>query len=95
MNYADIANGIFEAGLSYFLFRNLMALRRDKTVRGVYIPTTIWTTAWGFWNLYYYPSLEQWASFWGGVAVVSFNAIWLAHVWFYTRGQAWLNRITG
>lgn len=83
----DILNGIFEAGLSIFLWKGVLALRRDKEVRGFYWPTVVWTTAWGFYNLYFYPHLDQWASFWGGMFVVMANLTWLAHVAYYSRAR--------
>ena len=42
--------------------------------------------AWGYWNLYYYyPSLDQWWSFWGGVGVVTMNTIWLGQLIYYSQ----------
>lgn len=85
MQWPDIINGIFEAGLACFLWRGVLMLRTDKIVRGFYWPTVAWTTAWGIWNLGYYPHLNQWASFIGGIAVVAVNIIWLGHVAWYAR----------
>ncbi|HLL29029.1 MAG TPA: hypothetical protein VKT73_15435 [Xanthobacteraceae bacterium] len=83
MTWADLTNGIFEFGIAYFLWRGVMMLRQSKKVQGFYWPTIAWTTAWGLWNLYYYPSLGQWLSFTGGAIVVSVNIAWLGHVWHY------------
>lgn len=84
MHGPDLLNGIFEFGLSIFLLKGVLKLRVDKEVTGFYWPTVLWTTAWGLWNLFYYPHLDQWASFWGGVFVVSANIAWLAHVGYYS-----------
>ena len=82
---ADLFNGMFEAGLSFFLWKGVLKLRVDKEVLGFYWPTVAWTTAWGLWNLFYYPHLDQWFSFVGGLLVVSVNLTWLGHVWYYSR----------
>jgi hypothetical protein len=80
MNTPDTVNGLFEllGGLTTWL--NIRALMRDKCVRGVDWRLTFFYTAWGLWNLFYYPSLDQWASFVGGVVIVAGNAAWLALV---------------
>jgi hypothetical protein len=73
----DYINGIFELVGGYFTWRNAYSLYKDKEIRGVYWPTTVFFSAWGFWNLFYYPSLEQWASFTGGILLVGGNICWL------------------
>lgn len=83
MNISDIANGLFELGGAFFLWKNVQAIRRDKTIQGVNWTPTIWFTAWGFFNLWFYPFNGLWLSFMGGVAIVTINSIWLYHVWKY------------
>jgi len=85
MQLPDLINGIFEFGIAIPLAKGVMMLRSDKIVRGFYWPTIAWTTAWGLWNLYYYPHLDQWLSFVGGLLVVSVNLTWLAHVYWYAN----------
>ena len=58
---------------------------RDKQSRGVDPFATAFFTGWGFWNLYYYPHLAQWASFTGGLLIVTGNAIWLYYMWRYRK----------
>ena len=89
MSLPDLINGVFEAGLSFFLWKGVLKLRVDKAVLGFYWPTVVWTTAWGLYNLYFYPHLGQWFSFSGGVAVVLVNITWLAHVAYYTKQSRW------
>ena len=81
----DQINGLFEAGLAVMLFLNLRRLSKDKVVKGFDYRVVVFTTAWGVWNLFYYPSLDQWWSFYGGIAVVTMNATWLAMVWYFKR----------
>lgn len=77
LHAADIVNGAFEFFGGLMNWFNVRVLLRDKQVRGVsLVPTTVFT-AWGVWNLYYYPSLDQWASFTGGLIIVGANAFWV------------------
>lgn len=46
----------------------------------MYWPMTAFFTAWGFWNLHYYPSLEQWFSFYAGIVLVLGNLCWVGLV---------------
>jgi hypothetical protein len=78
MNWPDLINGSFEVIGAIFTWRNAVQLRRDGEIRGVYWPTSAFFTAWGLWNLVYYPALGQWFSFWGGVLLVSGNVAWVA-----------------
>lgn len=86
MQIPDIINGLFEFGIAIPLTKGVMMLREDKKVKGFYWPTIAFTTAWGLWNLYYYPHLNQWGSFTGGLIVVGVNLTWLAHVYAYRKG---------
>jgi len=78
--WPDLINGSFELVGAYFTWRNWLQLRRDRTIAGVYWPTTAFFAAWGMWNLIYYPALGQWASFIGGVALVAGNVAWVVLV---------------
>lgn len=73
----DLINGGIEMVGAFFTWRNAWQLRADREIRGVYWPTTFFFTAWGMWNLYYYPALGQWASFAGGVVLVAGNIAWV------------------
>lgn len=78
MNWPDLINGLFEMIGAYFTWRNYIQLKRDRHLAGVYWPTTAFFSAWGIWNLIYYPALNQWASFAGGVLLVAGNVAWVA-----------------
>lgn len=83
----DLVNGLFELVGSVLIWLNVRQLHRDKMVRGVHwAPIAFWMV-WGWWNLFYYPSLGQWLSFWGGVSVVIANSVWLAQMIYYGRGR--------
>lgn len=85
MNAPDAINGAFELGMAIALSISVVRLLREKRVQGWSIWSVAWPTAWGFWNLYYYPSLGQVVSFVGGIAVVTVNATWIAIACFYSR----------
>lgn len=78
MNWPDLINGSFELIGAIFTWRNAAQLRRDREIRGVYWPTAAFMAVWGLWNLVYYPTLGQWASFAGGVLLVTGNLAWVA-----------------
>ena len=81
----DQVNGLFEFGLSIMLVLNIVRLLKDKIVKGMDYRVVVFTTAWGIWNLFYYPNLGQWFSFAGGLFVVSANATWLGLLLHYKR----------
>lgn len=78
MNIPDIVNGAFETIGGLLIWLNVRAILQDRTVRGVDYRVTWFFTAWGGWNLFYYPSLDQWASFAGGLVIMAGNIVWLA-----------------
>jgi len=84
----DVINGIFEIIAGILLFRNVQVLHRDKAVRGVSVLPTSFFMAWGYWNLYFYPSLNCDWSFIGGILVVIANTIWVGQMVYYNRENA-------
>ena len=85
MSFGDIGNGLFELFGGVSLWANVARIRRDKQVKGVDWRVTLFFSSWGFWNLWYYPSLHQWASFTGGLVIVAANATWLFFAFKYRR----------
>jgi hypothetical protein len=83
----DTVNGLFEFGGVFAIALSVHNLHSAKIVRGVSWPHVAFFTTWGFWNLFYYPSLEQWFSFSCGLALVAVNAIWLAQILYYSRKE--------
>lgn len=73
----DRINGLFELIGGLICFLNVRQLYKDKRTVGIYWPTQAFFASWGFWNLYYYPSLNQWNSFWGGVLLAIGNTTWV------------------
>lgn len=81
----DLINGLFEIGGGIFNYTNIRQLLKDKEVKGVKIFPTMFFSIWGFWNLFYYPSLDQWLSFVGGIILVISNAYWVFLAFYYKR----------
>lgn len=87
MTLFDLINGGFEAFGAWCSYKNCVRLHRDKRVRGLDYRTIGFYIAWGAWNLLYYPSLAQWLSFAGGVALTLFNCVWIGMAVHYTRKE--------
>lgn len=85
MTYPDFINGAFELVGGLMVFDHCRHLYRDKVLKGVSVLATSVFFAWGVWNLYYYPHLDQWMSFVGGLVIVSGNCLWLALMFYYAR----------
>lgn len=73
----DMINGLFEGFASIFLLNHCRVLYREKLVRGVSLISTVFFLCWGFWNLFYYHDLQQFFSWYAGMAVVAVNALWV------------------
>lgn len=83
MQYWDWGNAFFEGVGSILTWLNVRALHRDKKVMGVQWQVTVFWTCWGVFNLFFYPALDLWLSFWGGVSIVTANAVWVYMVVYY------------
>lgn len=77
MTLPDLINGLFEFGGGLFLMGNVKKLYQDKQLRGVMWQPTLFFTTWGYWNCFYYPHLNQWLSFTGGLVIVCVNSVWV------------------
>lgn len=84
---ADYVNGSFELCGAFAITLGCRQLYRDKIVRGVSVLHLSYFLAWGIWNLYYYPSLDQWFSCVGGIGVVSANAVYVAMLVYYLKRE--------
>lgn len=78
MSTPDLINGLFEAIGGITLWMDVRRLLRDKIVKGVVWQFRAFFFAWGVWNLFYYPHLDQWLSFGGGLVIVIANCVWVA-----------------
>lgn len=79
----DVLNGVFEFVGGLFILKSVFRLLRDKRVAGIAWEMIAFFSLWGVWNLYYYPSLDQWFSFAGGCFIVLVNTIYVGLLLFY------------
>lgn len=87
MSLPDLINSMFEFASGILLLNNCRILFKDKKVREVSIFTTAVFAMWGYWNLYYYPHLNQMLSFCAGLLVVAANTLWVILAVYYTRKE--------
>lgn len=85
MTWQDAANGAFEFSAAFAVLNHCRVLYRAKRHEGVSITSTAFFWSWGVWNLYYYPHLNQWLSFTGGVAIMLSNFVWMGMMIYYRR----------
>lgn len=85
--WQDVVNGLFETLGGFFIMFSCVKLLRQKKVRGVSLVHVTYSTGWGFWNLYYYPFLNQRLSTIGGSIVAIVNILWLVMLIFYIRKE--------
>lgn len=80
----DILNAIFEMVGGSVVFLSVNKAYKNKSADGVSIAMVLFFAIWGFWNLYYYPSLDQMWSFWAGVFLSMANMSYLYLVVLYS-----------
>jgi len=85
--WQDNINGLFELCGGIFVMLHCLKLHKDKKVRGVSFIATGYFAAWGFWNIYYYPFLNQWASLIGGLLIVAMNILWIGMMAYYIKKE--------
>ena len=85
MEWQDIVNGCYELFGMPFILLSIIKLHKDKIVRGISWVHAGFFLCWGCWNLYYYPYLNQWCSFIGGIGVVLANMVWVGQLIYYTK----------
>jgi hypothetical protein len=73
----DLINGLIELMAAGFVLNHCRVLWRDRAVAGVSIVSTVFFALWGLWNLHYYPALNQWLSFCGGLCIVAANTFYI------------------
>ena len=82
---ADMVNALFEVGGALFTLNHCRVLHIDKRVGGVSVISIIFFTLWGLWNIFWYPHLNQWWSFWGGLLILGSNLLWIAMLLYYRK----------
>jgi len=85
MIWQDIVNGSYELLGAPFILLSVIKLYKDKQVQGISWLHAGYFMTWGIWNLYYYPFLNQWFSFVGGIAIATVQIIWLFQLIYYSK----------
>lgn len=81
----DTINACFESLGCLFILPSIIRLHREKEVRGISWVHAAFFWVWGAWNIYYYPSLDQWYSFIGGIGIFIANTVWMAQLLYWSR----------
>jgi len=84
----DIINSFFEFSMFVASIMNIIKILEEKVIKGFHWATVGIASLWGFWNLHYYSSLDQWWSFYAGILLVISNSIWLRLVFYYAKRNA-------
>lgn len=79
----DLINGSFEFLAGIMNWINVYRIYKDKQVKGYSTWVFGFFASWGIWNLYYYPHLDQWISFYGGISITLSNMAWIACAIYY------------
>ena len=85
MDYPDLTNGLFECLGALAILGHVVRVLNDKNVAGVSIWAGLFFTMWGVWNMWYYPHLDQWWSFYGTLAIVTGNVTWISLLYYYKK----------
>lgn len=85
MHWMDAVNGVFEIGGGMFVLLSVLQILKDKQVHGVHWLHVTFFASWGCWNLLYYPHLDQWLSFVGGIWLAAVNLVWVVLIVHYIR----------
>jgi hypothetical protein len=81
----DLINSFFEFFSGILVLLNVWQTYKDKGTKGISIIPILFFTMWGYWNLYFYPSVKCWLSFMGGLVIVGVNSIWIGQILYYRR----------
>ena len=81
----DLVNALFEILSSIFILLSILRLYQDKVVCGVPAFHVVFFWLWGTWNIFYYPYLDQTASFICAIIVLAMNSLWAGMLVYYIK----------
>lgn len=84
----DVINGLFEFVGSLFTWMSVRRVWKDRGFAGIFLPAIVFFTAWGFWNCFYYPYLQQYWSFAGGLSIVTANVCWVSSMLYFGHKES-------
>lgn len=85
IHWPDLINGLFELLGALLMLMDCRRMYIDKGLHGVSVWPRVFFTSWGWWNLFFYPALGQWLSFWGGVLMIVVQMAWMGQYIYYQR----------
>ena len=85
MDHFDLINGSYELLGAIFQSLNVYKTFKDKMIRGVHWGSILFFTTWGWFNLLYYPHLDQPFSTFGAGMLALVNTIWICQIVYYWR----------
>ena len=91
MSIPDLINGAFELTGGFVCLLDVKRLLKDRRIEGVDWRVRGFFLSWGMWNLFYYPTFQQWASLAGGVTLAAVNGVWVYLAVKLLRQQAFTN----
>src|ERR1044072_8110677 len=77
----DLINGLFELGGAAAVALSIAAVWKDRMYAGLSVWQVVFFQSWGWWNVFYYPSIDQTWSFYGGLALAFSNTAYLFSLW--------------
>lgn len=83
IDVSDLINGSFEFIGALAVVNNIRVLYNDKAIKGFSVLSSVFFLSWGYWNLVFYPHLNQWLSFVGGCCLAICNTIWIIMMGYY------------
>lgn len=81
----DAIHATFGVLYTLITFLNILALNRDKKVRGISIHYMGFVCLFSTWNIFYLFNLEQYVAASSAVTYLTVNLIWITQMLYYLR----------
>lgn len=91
----DAVTAFFEVGAACIGWQNVYRVYKDKEVKGLWAPGTVFFLAWALWSLFMYSHFVMWWSLAALLARIGANIAWLSLVWYYRRRKTGAIQQTG
>lgn len=79
----DVINALFEGAGTLFMVLTIRRLLQDKMVRGFDWRTMTFFALWAYWNMFYYPYLDQMFSYLAGLGLAASNTVYVLLMIYY------------
>lgn len=81
----DVINACFEACGAITLLKSCWMTFKAKSTVGISALQVAFFSGWGYFNCFYYPSLNQSYSFVAGLCLAIVNTFWVGQIIYYRR----------